>query len=41
MEKAIRRRHPRKLSRDKVTEHHNIDDKKRKNQRFSKKTTGK
>ena len=37
MEKAIRRRHSRKLSRDKITEHHNIDNKKRKNRRFSKK----
>ena len=37
MEKAIRRRHCRKLSRDKITEHHNIDNKKRKNRRFSKK----
>ena len=36
MKKAIRRRHCRKLSRDKITEHHNIDNKKRKNRRFSK-----
>ena len=35
-EKAIRRRHSRKLSRNKITEHHNITDKKRKNRRFSK-----
>ena len=37
MEKAIRRRHSRKLSRDKITDHHSIDDKKRKNRYFSKK----
>ena len=37
MEKAIIRRHSRKLSRDKIAEHHNIDNKKRKNRRFSKK----
>ena len=37
MEKAIRRRHSRKLSRDKITEHYNIDNKKRKNRRFCKK----
>ena len=36
MEKAIRRRHSREL-RDKITEHHNIDNKKRKNWCFSKK----
>ena len=41
MEKAMRRRHSRKLSRGKITDHHNIDDKKRKNRRFSKKTTDK
>ena len=35
--KAIKRRHSRKSSRDKITEHHNIDNKKRKNRRFSKK----
>ena len=37
MEKATRRRHSRKLLRDKITEHQNIDSKKRKNRRFSKK----
>ena len=37
IEKAIRHRHSRKLSRVKITEHHNIDNKKRKNRRFSKK----
>ena len=37
MEKAIRHRHSRKLLRDKITEHHNIDSKKRKNCFFSKK----
>ena len=37
MKKAIRRRHSRKLSRDKITEYHNIGNKKKKNQRFSKK----
>ena len=37
MEKTIRRRHSRQLSRDKITEYRNIDDKKRKNRRFSKK----
>ena len=37
MKKAIRCRHSRTLSRDKITEHHNIDNKKRKNRRFSRK----
>ena len=37
MEKAIRPRHSRKLLQDKITKHHNIDNKKRKDQRFSKK----
>ena len=37
MEKAIIRRHSRKLSRDKIAEQHNIDNKKRKNRCFSKK----
>ena len=37
MEKAIRPKHSRKLLQDKITEHHNIDNKKRKDQRFSKK----
>ena len=37
MDKEISRRHSRKLSRDKINKHHNIDNKKRKNRRFSKK----
>ena len=41
MGKSIRRRHSRKLSRDKITEHYNIDNKKRKNRRFCKKMTDK
>ena len=41
MEKVIRRKYSRKSLRDKIIEHHNIDDKKRKNQHFSKKTTDK
>ena len=36
MEKVIRRKYSRKLLRDKITEHQNIDDKKRKNRRFLK-----
>ena len=34
MEKAIRRRHSRKLSRDKITQYHNIDKKKEKKSAF-------
>ena len=37
MEEAIKRRYSMKLSRDKITEHHNIDNKKRKNRCFSRK----
>ena len=37
MEKTIRCRHCRKLLKDRITENHNIDNKKRKNRRFSKK----
>ena len=37
LEKAIRRRHSRELLMAKITEHHNIDNKKRKNWCFSKK----
>ena len=41
MEKEIRREYSRKLSRGKIAELHNIDNKKRKNRRFSKKATDK
>ena len=37
LEKAVRRRHSRELLMAKITEHHNIDNKKRKNWCFSKK----